>query len=178
MGISNYRGSYNDTSVVDDSRLINKYMELEEQLMSEYIKTLKKLGITDNYKIHNDGSVDVDGDVDLSKMNLDEIPIKFGVVLGDFSVNRNHLTSLKNAPVIVQGSFNCMNNKLETLEHSPVYIGNDFACSRNETLQSLDEGPMLVRGDYGCGFNPQITEEQTRSKKTIVIGQTIYYNKK
>lgn len=154
--------------------IINKYMELEENLMCDIVELLEQLGIT-NYKIQNDGSVDVYGDVDLKKKDLTEIPIRFGFVLGDFDISRNNLTSLKNSPVAVKSSFNCMHNELESLEYSPVYIGNDFACSRNK-LKDLSKGPMLVRGDYGCAFNPDVSEEDVRNKETQVNGQTLYYN--
>ena len=151
-------------------------MELEENLMGDLVATLTQLGIN-SYKIQKDGSVDVDGDVNLKKKGLSEIPVKFGIVTGDFDISRYKLTSLKNSPEIVKSSFNCMHNELESLEHSPAYIGNDFACSRNN-LKDLSKGPLLVRGDYGCAFNPDISEEDVRSIETKVIGQTLYYNKK
>jgi hypothetical protein len=134
--------------------------------------TLDELGV-EKYTINDDGTVDVAGDVDLKKKGLDEIPVQFGFILGDFSVQRNNLTSLKGSPVAVKSSFNCMNNKLETLKHSPVYVGNDFACSRNN-LQDLDGAPMLVRGDFGCSFNESISANDAEEAETIIQGQFIF----
>jgi hypothetical protein len=68
-----------------------------------------------NYSINPDGSIDVDGDVDLSYKNLDRIPIKFGVVTGMFYCNNNNLTSLENCPNEIKSWFNCSYNKLRSL---------------------------------------------------------------
>ena len=49
---------------------------------------LKKYGVV-NYAVNEDLSVDVEGDVDLSFNGLTEIPIKFGVINGDFDCSSN-----------------------------------------------------------------------------------------
>ncbi|NBO23267.1 hypothetical protein EBU94_08025, partial [bacterium] len=42
-----------------------------------------------NYNINDDGSVDVDGDVDLSNKELTRLPIRFGKVSGSFICSHN-----------------------------------------------------------------------------------------
>lgn len=79
----------------------------------------------ENYSINPDGSIDVDGDVNLQKMDLDQLPLKF-----------------KN----VSGNFNCKNNKLTTLTGSPKSVGGNFNCSINY-LVSLVDGPLKVQGN-------------------------------
>ena len=72
-----------------------------------------------NYIINEDGSIDVDGDVDLSNRELIELPLKFRNVSGYFNCSNNELTSLEGAPSSVGGNFYCSGNKLTSLEGFP-----------------------------------------------------------
>jgi hypothetical protein len=63
-----------------------------------------------------DGSIDVNGDVELSNYNLTDLPFKFNKVSGWFSCANNQLTSLEGAPKEVSGSFYCYNNKVKFTE--------------------------------------------------------------
>ena len=66
--------------------------------MEQEIHTIcEKYNIT-NYSINPDGSIDVEGDVNLSYRNLTKIPIKFNKVSGYFYCAFNKLTSLENFP--------------------------------------------------------------------------------
>ena len=58
-----------------------------------------------NYSINPDRSIDVDGNVNLFRRSLTELPIQFGTVTG---------------------SFNCVDNVLTSLHGSPKYVGGDF----------------------------------------------------
>jgi hypothetical protein len=132
-------------------------------------RLLEHFGIK-NYTINDDGTVDVNGKVDLFKEGLTEIPIKFGVVRGDFDVRFNNLLSLKNSPRVVTGSFNCSYNydlsslkygpksvknyychdcDLKSIEGAPNEVTGEFNCSYNENLTSLKDGPKIV-GIYKC----------------------------
>jgi hypothetical protein len=93
----------------------------------------EKYGIT-NYTINPDGSIDVDGDVDLSFNDLTELPLRFNKVSGYFRCHNNRLTSLKGCPRWVGGYFNCNYNRLPSLEFSPEYVSDDFNCSYNKYL--------------------------------------------
>ncbi len=84
-----------------------------------------------NYTINNDGTVDVDGNVGLSRNYLTILPLKFGKV---------------------SGIFDCSNNQLTTLEGSPKWVGKDFNCGNNE-IKSLEGGPEVVLGTYYCYRN-------------------------
>ncbi len=112
----------------------------------------KKYGI-DNYTINPDGSIDVDGNVDLSNKGFTKLPLKFGKVTGNFNCSFNELTSLEGSPNYVGGYFNCRGNQLFTLEGSPNYVGDDFDCSSNK-LTTLEGGPKEVGGGVYCGGNP------------------------
>jgi hypothetical protein len=60
-----------------------------------------------NYVVNDDGTIDVDGSVNLSYSELTEIPLKFRKVSGYFSCRNNKLTSLSGAPREVGGYFDC-----------------------------------------------------------------------
>jgi hypothetical protein len=60
-----------------------------------------------NWTINEDGSVDVDGVVNLSGKGLTQLPLKFGKVSGGFYCSDNLLTSLEGAPIEVDGDFYC-----------------------------------------------------------------------
>ena len=106
----------------------------------------EKYGIK-NYTINDDGSVDVDGLVDLSNEVLTEIPLNFNKVTGDFYCNEHVLTTLKGSPKWVGGSFYCNDNALTSLEYSPIKVGDDFCCTHNN-LTDLKGCPEKVGGVF------------------------------
>ena len=77
------------------------------------------------WKKNEDGSYDVDGDVDLSEQGLKRLPVQFGKVSGNFW---------------------CYENQLTTLEGVPREVGGDFDCSYNPI--SVEELKKTVRRDY------------------------------
>jgi len=111
----------------------------------------EKYGIQ-NYTINNDGSIDIDGNVDLYYRNLTELPLRFNYVSGYFSCNNNKLTSLLGSPKSVGGNFYCDNNELTSLKGGPQSVGGHFDCGYNQ-ISSLEGGPQSV-GDFYCFNNP------------------------
>jgi len=111
----------------------------------------EKFGIY-NYTINSDGSIDVDGDVNLDNRGLDKLPLKFGKVSGNFDCSDNDLITLEGSPQSVRGYFICSNNKLETLEGCPQSVGWGFYCYSNNLI-SLEGGPQSVGGYFNCIFN-------------------------
>ena len=112
----------------------------------------KKFNIK-NYSINSDLSIDVQGNVDLSGLNLKSLPLKFYRVAGYFSCSLNHLTTLKGGPNEVGGHFYCFSNHLTTLEGGPREVGGYFSCSYNH-LTTLEGGPREVGGGFDCSNNP------------------------
>ena len=96
----------------------------------------KKYGIN-NYTINPDGSIDVNGDVDLSHKGLTELPLRFNRVSGYFDCGDNKLTTLKGSPKWVGRGFYCNRNQLTSLEFSPYYVGGYFSCSSNQLTNNL-----------------------------------------
>ena len=99
-----------------------------------------------NYTINEDGSIDVNWNVNLSGNGLTELPLTFNRVNGVFLCDKNELTTLKGSPKYVKSSFDCSENKLTSLEYSPEYVGNHFDCNTN-LLTSLEYCPKKVGGN-------------------------------
>jgi hypothetical protein len=130
------------------------------------------------------------GDLDLSGLNLNELPeiLKNVNVGGNFFCDNNKLTSLTNAPKFVGGtficsrnslnsltgaptsvviSFYCRNNNLTSLEFAPTSVGRNFDCTNND-LTSLEFAPKTVNGHFFCYQNPvKFTEKQVRSVSDV-----------
>jgi hypothetical protein len=118
-----------------------KNIRLYESFRTEQeIKDLcSEYDITD-YQIRDDGSIDVDGGVDLSwgKLgDLKQLPLTFNEVVY-FGCVSNNLTTLEGVPKKVGSNFWCNYNKLTSLEHSPKIVGDDFRCGGNIYLTSLE----------------------------------------
>jgi hypothetical protein len=120
----------------------------------------KEYNIT-NYTINDDGSIDVNGDVNLWGKGLTELPLVFNKVSGWFDCVRNNLTSLKGSPRWVGSDFNCYRNQLTSLEFSPNYVGGDFSCEYNDLTDnycdseiskgfytSLEQDGLIINGYY------------------------------
>ena len=105
----------------------------------------EKYNIT-NYTINPDGSIDVDGDVDLCNKGLTELPLTFNRIEGYFDCNFNLLTSLKGCPRWIGGWFDCNNNRLTSLEFSPDYVGGVFCCDNNQLTDNYCE--TEIGGDF------------------------------
>lgn len=156
-----------------------KHIRLFENFKdSKLEKELKKYGIK-KYTINSDGTIDVDGIVDLYDKNLNEIPFKFGRVSRDFNCSDNklkslegcpyevggnfyssynQLTSLNGSPMEVGGDFNCANNQLTSLNGSPIEVGGNFHCYSNYKLANLEGMPLEIGGNFYCPNNPNLKE--------------------
>jgi len=106
-----------------------------------------------NYTINDDGSIDVDGNVNLSDRELTKLPLKFRNVSGYFYCSDNELTSLEGSPISVGRDFYCYRNELTSLEGSPSSVGGHFWCDNNK-LTSLEGCPRSVGGGFSCLSNP------------------------
>ena len=130
--------------------MITKFKLFESRMSDQEIHRICKEHNITGYDINPDGSISVDGDVDLSDRSLKRIPLVFKEVSGDFYCYYNNLTSLEGCPEKVGGNFNCSYNKLTSLEGCPEKVGGNFYCNRNQ-LTSL-EGCPDARGIY-CDNN-------------------------
>lgn len=79
-------------------------------------------------------------EVRLGGESINEIPVPFLEVTGDFICSNVGLTTLKNAPKRVSGHFHVQGNKLQSLEHGPYHVGNQYCCHNNQ-LTNLTGAP-------------------------------------
>jgi hypothetical protein len=127
-----------------------KGYKIFESVNEEEIHSIcKEYGI-ENYTINTDGTIDVDGNVDLYNKGLIKIPFNFNRVSGFFYCDNNQLTSLEGAPQSV-GDFYCHNNQLTRLEGAPQSVRN-FVCYDNQ-LTSLEGAPQNFDGVFYCHNN-------------------------
>lgn len=103
-----------------------------------------------NYTINDDLSIDVDGDVDISRCELEKLPLTFRNVTGSFNCSENFLTSLKGSPKRC-GKFYCYDNELESLKGGPKYVKEIMNCSQNN-LTDLKYSPIEVF-DFISNYN-------------------------
>ena len=108
-----------------------------------------------NYKINEDYSIDVDGNVNFWE-GLTKIPLKFNKVSGSFDCHDNKLTTLEGSPKYVGENFRCHHNKLTTLDGGPKLVGKGFNCSFNN-LTTLQGSPKEVGGFFNCESNKLTT---------------------
>jgi Leucine-rich repeat (LRR) protein len=135
--------------------MIKKYNQFIKESNQDIDSICKKYGI-ENYTINEDGTIDVDGDVNLTK--LTKLPLKFRNVSGDFYCSNNRLTTLEGCPQTVGGDFSCSSNQLTTLEGGPKSVGGYFSCYNNQ-LTTLEGCPQTVGGDFDCSSNQLTTLE-------------------
>ena len=132
----------------------------------------KQYGI-ENYTVNDDGSIDVNGDVNLSWYKLIELPLRFNKVTGWFDCSNNNLTTLKGCPRWVGGSFSCQYNQLTSLEFSPDYVGGYFNCINNKLTNNYCDTEIL--GDFYTSLkqdgltNDNYKEFQKMYKRKLIL---------
>jgi hypothetical protein len=113
-------------------------------------RTCSLLGIT-KYKVNNDLTIDVFEDVKLFGF-INEFPIEFNEIQGDFRCSHCSLKTLKGGPKKVSGDFYCSHNYLTSLKGAPKEVGGIFDCYSNN-LKNLDYGPINVDSFYSSKIN-------------------------
>ena len=125
--------------------MIKKYGEFINESLEEDIASICKEYYIENWTLNSDGSIDVDGNVNLSYKRLTKLPLKFGKVSGHFNCSKNKLTTLEGCPISVGGDFYCHYNQLTTLEGGPNSVGGYFFCSSNK-LTTFKGCPESISG--------------------------------
>ena len=151
-GVHQIKGKQNKAPVRKYVPAVVKFIESQHL---EIVNDLKNLGLIRQdgkfYDIYNlPKNFVVKGDLDLSDMELTELPdLSTVTVLGNFNCEHNQLTSLVGAPKSVGGDFVCKFNQLTSLTGAPKSVGGDFYCHCNQ-LTSLTGAPKSVGGDFWC----------------------------
>lgn len=106
-----------------------------EELLSYYCSLDR-----DDYVIRSDGTVDVHEDVVVTRLPSDrKIPVQFGTVGGDFSINTGiQPLSLKGSPRTVGGVFHIRNNnRITDLSGGPDHVGHNYVVGNGNHITSL-----------------------------------------
>jgi hypothetical protein len=107
--------------------------------------------------INPDGTVDIEGNCFLKQdKKVNQLPVKFGKINGNFYCSYNNLTSLVGTPNLVDGDFDCAANRLITLDGGPKSVGGYFSCYSNQ-LTSLEGAPQSVGSNFNCIRNQFIS---------------------
>ena len=138
----------------------------------EIIQICNKYNIQ-NYSINSDGSIDVDGDVDIQQMKLTKLPLKFNSVSGNFYCQINKLISLTGSPVSVGGNFNCSINNLTSLIESPLKIGGNYDCVNNKLL-NLVGCTEAIAGEFYVG--DELSSTYSSDSDIVIEGDAHLYS--
>ena len=102
------------------------------------------------------GVVNVQGSVAAREDSLDEIPVQFGQVTGDFNLRRQpRLSSLVGSPVHVTGEYKVKSNAITNCEGAPLYVGHHCWIS-GANLKSLEHLPMQGARSFTILWTPRI----------------------
>jgi hypothetical protein len=131
--------------------MIKKYSPFLNESKSRVLidKMCRDYHIT-NYKINEDGSVDVNDDVDLSNIQLTKLPIRFGKVSGYFMCCDSCLLTLEGCPRVVGKYFDCSETYITSLIGGPESVGTNYFCYENSKLISLDGCPKHIGQHFDC----------------------------
>jgi hypothetical protein len=171
-------------------RKFNESSSIEENSIEDWCKKFKLT----HYTIRKDNTVDVgNAHVDIEGLDLQVIPIQFGILDNDFNCSDNELVSLKGSPKKCRGFycqfnilttlegcpqevtdiFRCEKNKLTTLEDNTSMDCYDFICRDNQ-LESLKGSPSVIRNDFDCSSN--LLETLEGSPKKVMYNFICNYN--
>ncbi len=141
----------------------------------EIINICKKYKIK-NYTINPDGSIDVDGDIDLRYRTLYKLPLNFNRVNGSFFCYGNSLSNLENSPVEVNGDFDCYDSSIKSLIGSPIIVRKDLILTDNPI--SIVDSSIEVYGDIhidDTNFDDKI-KSLSQDKLRILFEHGVDYN--
>lgn len=143
--------------------IYNSKEDIEDWLFKMKIK---------KYFIHNDLTIDVFSNVNLSKkLEQPFLPVKFGCIHGDFICNHNKLTSFIGFPNYITGDFKCSDNNIAIIDFFPICNNNIILSNNNLTtmknfpesvnnlslyknkITSMDYCPLFVNGKLNLSKN-------------------------
>ena len=81
-----------------------------------------------NHFIQRDGTIDVDGSVEIHSADGRELPVQFGKVRDGFYCSGSDLTTLRGCPREVGEDFVCSNIAITSFDGVPLIIGSEFRC--------------------------------------------------
>lgn len=130
----------------------------------QIVKWLKSEKIS-NYRINLDKTVSVDGTVNLFNHNLNNLPIKFDKVNGDFLVRHNLFANFKGFPNEIGGDLSVSHNKnLKSFSGASGIIVRGKVYMAETGIRSLEGVSDIFAGIYGNGVNFSLTQFESDIK--------------
>ena len=110
--------------------------------------------VTGTATVNAEGKIDVTGNVTAKNRHMQDIPVSFGTVSGDFVLGlQQDLTSLKNCPDYVGGDFRVRALDITSLDHAPHTVKGQ--CVIGADLDSLENLPDGSR-NYRLSWTPTL----------------------
>ena len=134
------------------------------------------------FDVTAEGKIDVFQDVYISHVLRDVLPVQFGSILGNFTLELNALTSLIGCPTYIRGPFYESHTDITTLKHSPRHVGGILMCNDNR-LTSLEGISEYIGGDIYCteknlddqdNLNYDIIYQYDVSDRDITLNKDIF----
>lgn len=124
-------------------------------------KVLRHLNLDHKSTINDDLTVDVDGLCVICNENLEQIPVSFGRIDGDFDCSINKLKSLHGSPRTIDGDFYCTQNNIDNLDGFPNYVRGDCWLFENniKTLHNIHK----LRIKFGTGATLDLSRNPIKS---------------
>jgi hypothetical protein len=152
----------------NDNLIGSKIINIKEMNPTNIKRIAKAYGIKmKDLVIHDDLSIDVLSDVDLSERMLVNIPLNFNKVYGTFDISNNRLKTLVGCPKIIEGDFIAYRNRIESLDGGPIEVGGEYSVMEND-LKTLQGAPQKVGGLFDVSFNPNIPHITKQDIDSIV----------
>lgn len=118
-----------------------------------------------NYKINSNGIVDVDGDVCFLFTNLNIIPINFGIISGNFTVDLCGLYTITNMPKYIAGHCSLFGNNIIDLFGLTTDIGGTINLGMNPLDININNLDILCRTKRKIIADQEFHEEYIKYEK-------------
>lgn len=146
------------------------------QTKKEVVNILKNLGVDlFNYEVHDDLSISIDGDVNLTHKNLITLPVNFNEIRGVFNCSYNNLVSLKGAPKKVTHTFMAMKNKISFLKDLPQCPEICLSYNNIKILDNIPEETIDLDLSYNDiqNISPELLQKNNYKLESLILS----YNK-
>jgi hypothetical protein len=138
-------------TITDEFILKNSIPEPILKKLTTEEQFLAYLGIKE-YEIDGD-KINVNGSVDMRLKFKSIVPIRFGVVTGDFSCNSNYLKNFANFPKEIGGSLAATGNLFQSLAGlSHISVGKSIILSHNKNIFQTVGLPKRIEGTLDLSF--------------------------
>lgn len=119
-----------------------------EEQIEKWLRSMK----IKNYTINPDKTVDVAGDVNLFNRGLDNLPIKFGTVSGNFLVRHNKFRNLRGFPHEIGGDLTVSYNPGIKLQGGDGMIVHGRVLTKGTELTTLEGVGQSFSEIHGSTF--------------------------